>query len=95
MKNLFIESKEWFDRVNGNSYFSSRIEIDGKLVAILPFQYGYGSHSENVAAKKLHELGFNDKNYSYPSFFRDDDVVVNIAMHDKCLKREVTAWGIE
>lgn len=95
MQNLFIETKEWFDRVNGNSYFSTRIDVDGELVAVLPFQYGYGSHAENMAAKKLHKLGLNPENYSYPSFFTNDGVIVNCVKHEKCLKREVTAWGKE
>ena len=42
MKNIRIEGLEWRDKVNGNSYFSSRAYVDGELAAVLPFQYGYG-----------------------------------------------------
>ena len=57
-RSLFIEGREWFDKVNGNSYFSARIWVDGEQVAILPFQYGYGSQFEYEAQKKLLELGW-------------------------------------
>jgi len=58
LRSLFIEGREWFDKVNGNSYFSARIWVDGGQIAILPFQYGYGSQFEYEAQKKLLELGY-------------------------------------
>ena len=34
-------TKEWRDKVNGNSYFSSVVEdLEGNVVLKLPFQYG-------------------------------------------------------
>ena len=61
-RSLFIEGREWFDKINGNSYFSARIWVDGGQVAILPFQYGYGSQFEYEAQKKLLELGYLPQN---------------------------------
>ena len=57
-RSLFIEGREWFDKVNGNSYFSARLWVDGGQVAILPFQYGYGDQFLYEAQKKLLELGY-------------------------------------
>lgn len=57
-RSLFVEGREWFDKVNGNSYFSARIFVDGGQVAILPFQYGYGDQFLYEAQKKLLELGY-------------------------------------
>ena len=46
MKTLDINAREWFDKVNGNSYFSAQIVVDYDLPTykkyFLPFQYGYG-----------------------------------------------------
>ena len=42
MKNMRIEGRKWFDKVNGNTYHSARVYVDGVLVATCPFQYGYG-----------------------------------------------------
>ena len=57
-RSLFIEGREWFDKVNGNSYFSARLWVDGAQVAILTFQYGYGDQYLYEAQKKLEELGY-------------------------------------
>lgn len=48
-----IQAKEWFDRVNGNSYFSANVYIDDDLVAELPFQYGYGDHYIDMAFQEI------------------------------------------
>lgn len=42
MKTLVIMGRKWRDKVNGNTYHSARAIADGKLVAVAPFQYGYG-----------------------------------------------------
>ena len=56
-------TKEYFDDVNGNSYFSTRIEdIEKDLTYILPFQYGYGTQSEYETKKVLKSF---DKNISW------------------------------
>ena len=57
-RSLFIEAREWFDKVNGNSYFSARVWVDGEIVTVLPFQYGYGNQNEHEAQKKLIEIGY-------------------------------------
>ena len=57
-RSLFVEGREWFDKVNGNSYFSARIWVDGGQVAILTFQYGYGDQYLYEAQRKLVELGY-------------------------------------
>ena len=57
-KSLYIEGREWFDKVNGNSYFSARIWIDGEVRGILPFQYGYGDQYTYEARKWLINEGY-------------------------------------
>jgi len=76
-------TKEWYDKVNGNSYFSTRIEdIQNDRMYILPFQYGYGSQSE-YEAKEVIKV-FND-NVSW-----NDIKFIKI---DRCLKSEVKQHG--
>lgn len=41
---IFIESREWFDRSGGNSYFSNRVWIDGRVAFQTGLRYGYGEH---------------------------------------------------
>lgn len=57
-RSLFIEGREWFDKVNGNSYFSARVWVDGEIVGVLPFQYGYGNQYEYEAQKWLLSEGY-------------------------------------
>lgn len=68
MRSLFIEGKTWFDKVNGNSYFSCRIHIDGKLAMVLPFQYGYGNQFEYEAMRALADNGKLPEGYSADSY---------------------------
>jgi hypothetical protein len=76
-------TKEYFDKVNGNSYFSTRIEdVENDRMYILPFQYGYGTQSEHETKKVI--KCFN-KNVSW-----NDIKFIKI---DRCLKREVKQHG--
>lgn len=58
MKTLDIIAKEWFDKVNGNSYFSARVTVDYGFVTEkhfnVPFEYGYGNQYETSALSVLH-----------------------------------------
>ena len=53
IRSIFIESRAYFDKTGGNTYFSARISVDGKLIGALPFQYGYGNHFETMALEWL------------------------------------------
>jgi hypothetical protein len=57
IKTIDIQAKEWFDKVNGNSYFSAITTINyGMEDAVqikLPFQYGYGDHYQDMAFDAL------------------------------------------
>tara|TARA_R100001163_G_scaffold25551_1_gene20972 strand:+ start:146 stop:526 length:381 start_codon:yes stop_codon:yes gene_type:complete len=47
-------TKTWRDEVNGNTYFSSRVEdVENDVSYVFPFQYGYGDQSEYVIKKAL------------------------------------------
>lgn len=51
-----IDVTEWFDGHGGNTYFSAWVYFKGEH-HFLPFQYGYGSHVEDVALKMLFDKG--------------------------------------
>lgn len=84
MKYKYIAiSKEWFDKVNGNSYFSSQIEdIEKDIIYKLPFQYGYGSQSEYAVKNFLGLKGFNS------------DLLIKFIKIDNCKKKEVINHGL-
>jgi hypothetical protein len=63
-RSLFVEGRLWTDKTFGNTYFSARVWVDGQIVAILPFQYGYESHYQSESMKKLFELGYITEEYA-------------------------------
>ena len=96
MKSITINAKEWFDKVNGNSYFSARIYIDGSQVGVLPFQYGYDSHYLDKANQWLDRHGYIDNPRHYHgsrtplwSYCENHDIELHAHKQDKCLKREL------
>ncbi len=50
---LAVQGMEWFDSVNGNSYCSVRVHWEDELIAVAPFQYGYGDFYEQAASEEL------------------------------------------
>ncbi len=96
-----IVAKEWFDKVNGNSYFSARIQINGKTVLACPFQYGYGDHYEDIAMNDLFDAGFapdriKHENGIVEHLFRycsRHGITYTRNKEDKQLQRDVKAWG--
>lgn len=75
-------TKEWLDRINGNSYFSVQIEdLEKDITYKLPFQYGYGSQSEFTIKEFLGLKGFNS------------DLPIKFIKIENCLKKEVIEHG--
>ncbi len=91
LKSVYITAKEWFDRVNGNSYFSCQIIVNNKYKIVLPIQYGYGDHYVDMACKELVKLGLTDLDlyrWNNRKAIRFDSVKM-----ENCLKRDVRSFG--
>ena len=82
-------TKEWHYKVNGNTYFSTRIEdIENDEMYILPFQYGYGSQSEYEVKKVLdacHKCWYAKSEVAFEN--------IRFIKIDRCLKKEVKEHG--
>ena len=65
IKTIDLNELNWFDRQNGNSYFAAEITINfgmkSEKTVTLPFQYGYGSHCEDVASRLFDWKGLNGR----------------------------------
>jgi hypothetical protein len=57
-KSLFIEARLWFDKTYGNTYFSNRVWIDGKISFQMPMEYGYEEQYAHRAIQELHKRGY-------------------------------------
>ena len=88
---LDINAKEWFDKVNGNSYFSADVVInygmkDSQTIK-LPFQYGYGDHYQYMAIEELKKQGLTDKKYLHD--LKHDGIIVRANMQRNCRKKDL------
>jgi len=100
MKTIDINAKEWFDKANGNSYFSAEVILDygtkKQITYSLPFQYGYGEHYIDMANQFLIKEGIikgkRHKNGSYPplwQYCKDNNVILRTNKQVNCKKREL------
>ena len=52
-----IDALEWFDRINGNSYFAGKVILnygtDNQMTLPLAYQYGYGDQYKYEALKAI------------------------------------------
>lgn len=91
MKTLDVNAKEWFDRINGNSYFSAEIVVnygmeDSQTIK-LPFQYGYGDQYRYATMEELNRQGLTDKKYIHD--LRSSGIIVREVMQRNCRKRDL------
>ena len=99
IKTIDIQGKQWFDKVNGNSYFSAQVTInfalDGEKTYYVPFQYGYGTSFEYESLRQLQMEGVLPEYLPCnPSqFLRESGIILRASKQENCLQRVVKAWG--
>lgn len=103
VKTIDINALEWFDKVNGNSYFAGTVTVNygmkNETKFIMPYQYGYGSQSEQEAKSILAAAGLipvNDygKNGKHPRStheLKEMGIIVRSVKHENCKKAELKA----
>jgi hypothetical protein len=86
-----INAKEWFDRINGNSYFAGSIVLnfgqDNQLQFLMPFQYGYGDYYIQKAMETLNDAGLIEAKYTWE--LKDKGIILRTSMQRNCKKREL------
>lgn len=92
---LELHFKEWYDKVNGNSYFAGKIIIDDYMKIHMPFQYGYGTAFVHETKEALKELGIMPKDYigSLRQYCLDKRISYIESMKQGCKKRELMAYA--
>ncbi len=100
IKTIDIQAREWFDKVNGNSYFSAQVTINyampDELTIYLPFQYGYGSQFEWASRAALISANiFTDNNYSIGEWCRMHNIILRSNIQRGCKKRDIVAFGLK
>jgi|LakMenEpi03Aug12_release.lakeMendotaPanAssembly.Ray.scaffolds.fasta_scaffold1238344_2 hypothetical protein len=57
-RSLFIEGRLWFDKINGNTYYSNRIWVDGKIAFTMGMAYGYEEMYLHAAIQELYSRDY-------------------------------------
>lgn len=95
VKTIDIQAKEWFDKINGNSYFSAVITLNFGLKNQkqfkLPFQYGYGDSYKDKAIDLLKNEGLINTDSIFD--LREHGIILGSEIQTNCLKKEVVAHG--
>lgn len=91
VQTIDINAKEWFDKVNGNSYFAGSVTInygqpDAEKIN-MPFQYGYGDSYQYAAMTLLKEKGYTEAKYMHD--LRDLNIIVRYNIQRGCKKRDL------
>ena len=96
VKTIDIQAKQWFDKVNGNSYFASLVTVnfgmeDQKQIKV-NFQYGYGESYLHTSFDMLEKHGIIDRGgdkFSTTQWARENNIILRYKLETKCLKREL------
>lgn len=103
IKTIDITAREWFDRANGNSYFSARAIVNYGMpnaqTVKVPFQYGYGDHYIEQSAQALESAGLiNPQHYENGStealwqYCQRNRIILRTSK-EKTLKRDCKAFA--
>jgi hypothetical protein len=95
VKTIDINALQWFDKVNGNSYFAGTITVNfgtPEAQSIkMPFQYGYGDHYETEAGNALNELGIIklEERQSLWRYCEENGIILRKNKQTGCKKSEL------
>ena len=91
LKTIDIYGKEWFDRVNGNSYFSGHIVVNhgdkDAFILEMPYQYGYGDSYAQEGMRLVRECYPKLPKYDYQ--VRDLGIVTRRYKQENCRKKDL------
>lgn len=99
VRTIDIDAKEWFDRINGNSYFSAVVTVNFGMKNAksysLPFQYGYGEQYIQAAKEELGKQGLInlsdwEKHMLLWQYCNDSNIILRTHKQENCLKRELS-----
>jgi len=92
---VLIIGRRWFDKVNGNTYHTAELQVNGNFVAKSGMQYGYGDNYVETGKELLLQnyklpIGFNEKSPLYQ--LKDKKITFRSFAYDG-LKRDLAKGG--
>ena len=93
LKTIDIIALEYFDKINGNSYFGGELILNyglkDHLTIILKYQYGYGNQYEFTALKEMQKIVPSAKRYSSITRFCNDNNIILRSTINSAKKRDL------
>lgn len=97
IKTIDVNALEWFDKVNGNSYFAATVTVNyglkNEVELKLPFQYGYGSHYKHQAfeaiKKQLNCFKSVDRLTPYHRAYDQYNIIARHTLTENCKKSDL------
>lgn len=71
--NITISGRRWFDKINGNTYHSVDVYVNGKHIGNNPYEYGYDEAYLQTALKILQDAGIRKKTGEHLTSGADKD----------------------
>lgn len=91
---ITIKTLEWFDRVNGNTYFSAEVHLGNDLIMVLPFQYGYNGVRQEVENRLAKHFGKSAERWEVRDMLRKNGIEISESK-TKSLKRNLSKESFE
>jgi len=92
IKTIDIHAREWFDRINGNRYFSGSVTTDigtkKEKIWVIPFQYGNNDQYKYKAIRILFELKFIPTERIF-ELENKEKIIIRANIQKGCKKKEV------
>jgi len=83
--NINIITTEWRDKINGNTYWSSRVYINNNDFVIIPFQYGYDDHLSDIIDELINRQLLPER-IMYINSAKEN-------IHDYCKRLNITIYN--
>lgn len=91
---ITIQTKEWFDRVNGNTYFSAEAFLGMDKILSLPFQYGYNGARDTVERMLAKHFDSCAERWELRDLLRQNGIEISESK-TKSLKRNLSKESFE
>jgi hypothetical protein len=98
VRTIDVNCKEWFDKLNGNSYFAGTVTINFGMKSQksfnMPFQYGYGNQFEHEAELTLRRAKVIqcDDYKALWRYCRDNNIILRTSLKENCKQKELKEY---
>ena len=93
IKTIDIQANEYWDKVNGNTYFNANIYLNydspNRVKIHIPFEYGYNSQYIQTATNKLIELKYINTAEPLWCYCRQNNIALRTNKQEGFKQREL------